>query len=636
VSWPPPLTAAQLGVLLALVGALLFALHLQKPRPSRTRVSFLAAWDEIAPDRAASPARWALARSWALLRALLFAALVAVALSDPQPFAGSARTTLLVLDAGAHMLATDESPSRFERARALALSAVDARADAETMSIAQLDSALTPLSGLSRDAQQLRAAVAVAQPGRERTRFEALSEFARARLAGQPRPEVVLVSDGAFDVAPAELAQLRDAGIGLRQIRVGRSARNLAIRAFAMRAYPWDAARSEAMLELENTDASAQTIELTLYEGAKPIDVRSLALPARSRARHFFGLGASGSRFTAKIVPAAGPPDDQRLDDVAYAVLAQPPPRRVLLVTAGQRYLESALALDPRLVVERIAPDAYTSADGYDLAIFDRFVPTESPNVPSLWLAPEPAGKDAAAMPYRVLGTIDRPFFDDVDSDAPLLRAVSLRDVNVRRAARVQPDAKDRIIARSRHGPLIVEGEHAGQRFIAFAFDPAESDLVLRTAWPVLLTQAVQQLTAAATAVVETPLWVGRAQPRDVGADARNQRPEQRAERGSANLLAPSGRLRSLEVRSGQVWLTPAETGFHELTFGESREVLAVNVDPDASAKIEPRTLAAEPTMKVEVASLWQGRDAPWLLLLLAALLIFAIDACFASRRSSS
>jgi hypothetical protein len=615
VSWLGTLTLPQLGVLLALAFGLLAWLHLRAPRPVRTRVPYLGAWDEVAPAGTTRPVTWALARTWALLRALAIVGLLGVALADPQPawLAGKARTTLVVLDAGAHMQAMDETPSRFDQARTRAESVVAASVRAGEVMLAQLDAEVTPLSGWERQVEPLTAAARAAAVSAVETRFAALAAFARDQLRSKPSPELIVVTDGAFEVPAAELKSLRDLGIAISQVRVGSRADNLAIRQFALRAYPWDAERCEAMVELENTGGHARSVELTLIEDDKPIDVKPLLLPASSRTTHFFALGASGTRFVARIAAQDATKDAQPLDDEAYAVVPQRRSRRVLLVTEGQRYLESALALDPKLEVLEQKPAEYQSADGFDVAIFDRFVPSAAPAVPALWIAPSEGG------PLRIKGTIDRPFFDEVRADHPLLKTLSLRDVNIRRAQRVELEPGDEILGRSKQGPLIVQGTRSDQRFLAFTFDARESDLVLRTAWPVLVAKAIQQLTASGEPAFEPSLTVGTPTQFEVSD-------------GSALLQGPTGERKTLAVRNGAVAFTPTRPGFYELSTPTTKHPFAVSPNAEATAQIKPARFAAEPARQTRVTAI-PARDAVWWASLALALALLALDTWRLGRR---
>ncbi len=166
----------------------------------------------------------------------------------------------------------------------------------------------------------------------------------------------------------------------------------------------------------------------------------------------------------------------------------------MLAVTAGNRYLEAALLLDETLDVDRVTPSAFRSADGYDVAIFDSFVPAEPPHTASFFLASHPAHGD---FPFAVRGRVERPYFDTLARDDQLLRFTSLRDVNVARALLLQAHVDDQVVASFGKTPLIVRGKRDGVPLLALAFDVRESDLPLRVAWPLLLLQGIEQLAAA-------------------------------------------------------------------------------------------------------------------------------------------
>ena len=78
--------------------------------------------------------------------------------------------------------------------------------------------------------------------------------------------------------------------------------------------------------------------------------------------------------------------DDARYYDHAYARLPERRRQRVLLVSEGNRYLEAALLLDEYLSVDEIAPSKYVDALGYDVVIFDRFLPPAAPRAAAFYV----------------------------------------------------------------------------------------------------------------------------------------------------------------------------------------------------------------------------------------------------------
>jgi hypothetical protein len=184
--------------------------------------------------------------------------------------------------------------------------------------------------------------------------------------------------------------------------------------------------------------------------------------------------------------------DDLPGDDEASTVLPARTRKHVLAVTPGNRYLEAALLLDEMLDVEQLAPAQYRDATGFDVVIFDGFVPATPPLVPALYLAPKPS---AGSFPFAVRGSVDRPFFDHVEDHDPLLRFTALRDVNIAHSLVLAPEPGDQVLAGSTKAPLLVRGTRNGQPMLALAFDVRDSDLPLRAAWPLLLLHALEGLT---------------------------------------------------------------------------------------------------------------------------------------------
>src|ERR1051325_2185073 len=100
-------------------------------------VSSTVLWQRFLADTQASAPFQKLRHNWLLLLQLLLLALVVFALMRPF-LAGNARESRLrvvILDGSASMQATDETPTRFEKARAEALQWVDGLRDGEQMMV---------------------------------------------------------------------------------------------------------------------------------------------------------------------------------------------------------------------------------------------------------------------------------------------------------------------------------------------------------------------------------------------------------------------------------------------------------------------------------------------------------------------
>ncbi|MEW6161328.1 MAG: BatA and WFA domain-containing protein, partial [Verrucomicrobiota bacterium] len=102
-------------------------------------VSSTLLWQRFLSETQASAPFQKLRHNWLLVLQILLLVLVILALSRPY-FAGkteSGRLLVVILDASASMQSTDETPSRFEKARGEALKLVDSLHDTDAMVVLQ-------------------------------------------------------------------------------------------------------------------------------------------------------------------------------------------------------------------------------------------------------------------------------------------------------------------------------------------------------------------------------------------------------------------------------------------------------------------------------------------------------------------
>ncbi len=611
---------AQLLALLGAVWALTTALYLLKLRRRAVVVPFIALWESLLAPGRANRLFARLRHVLSLLLALLIVSLLALALGDPRPRAEAASTRNLVvlIDAGLSMQAHDVRPNRLQAAIERARTLVQGAGANLHALVAQMDQSTTPLSAMSAEPRALETALARISPTDLPTDYQRAYRFALDVLRGRGRAEIVVLSDHAADPDPELAADLARSGVRLSYLPFGRRSEDLGIAAFAVRRYPLDKHRSELLVELFNASPHRRTAKLTLLGDGVPIDVQPVTLePGRSVRRVYDDVTGVSHTLEARLSAAAGS-DDLAADDRAYAVLPEQRRVRVLAVSAGNRYLEAALLLDEYLDVDLIAPGAYSSAAGYDAVIFDRWLPPVAPEAPALYIDPSGGG----AAPLKLDGTIERPAFEHLQREHPLLRFTALHDVNVASALRMLPQPGDTVVAADKRGPLIVAGARAGRRFVALAFDLRQSDLPLRVAWPLLLLNTLDWFSGPEGGYLSSS---------DVGQTVSVALPENASH---VQVRGPSGPVPHT-LREGKLVLTPLRAGFYRVRWPAGEQVLAVNLGPEL-----PRDLRPRPRLRIEGRAAPRPRPAlpaparpPWVWLLLAALLLLTAEWVTYNRR---
>ncbi|MFT3921070.1 MAG: VWA domain-containing protein [Myxococcales bacterium] len=558
------------------LGAAVVALYLLKEQRRRIVVPALALWESLLKSRAQAALSTRLRRVFSLLLALTILLCMLLALADIRRSAPrTGRNLLILVDRSASMGATDEPGTRLAAAKERVRALLAELGPNDHALIASLDQQATPRCTWSNDRQTLREALDAIPPSDIPGDLVTGVRLALDALSGRSSPELHLASDGNLggETQAKQLLATRPQ-LQLHYHRVGKSPRNVGITAFAARGYALDQGHLEGMLSLQNFGPRPEEVTLGVSSAGTPLYEERFVLAAGERAfRTLKDLPTSEAPLEAKLVLASGP-DALPSDDRAYASLPEQHRIRVLVVSEGNRYLEAALLLEEYLEVAERTPDQYQSAAGFDAVIFDRTRPAHDPEVPALYLGTR---ETAGFFPLAVQGEINRPFFDQVDTRHPVLKHLSLRDVNLARALSTTPQAGDRVLAEtSAHVPLIVEGQR-GAPFLALTFDVRESDLPLRAAWPLLVLRSLERLSARGN-----PASTGRL----AGEVLRVSVPEQ----APVSLESPFTGARMLQPHGGEVAFMAERTGVYRVRQGALTGTLVANVDAFREGAIAPRS----------------------------------------------
>ena len=468
--------------------------YMLKLRRREVVVSSTMLWRQVLRDREANTPWQRLRRNLLLLLQLLVLALLVLALAQPYREVAAAvqGNVVLLLDASASMRAADVSPTRFAAAQDVARGLIDGLGADEVMTIIAAGPSPRVLASTTGDKTALRRALTAAQPTNGQADWQAALTLAAASAQAAPRSTVVIVSDGGL---PPHLPGLP---VPVTYVPVGRGSDNRAILALAVR----DGAQGpQVFVRVANFDDEEATALVELDVDGQLFDARRLALPARGEQ----GVTITGLPLDAgQVMVRLSSEDALAVDDVAWAIRARSQSARVLLYSPGNVFLERALGLLPNVEVWKEPSNLSTSQPSTS--------PTFQPSMTVLdGLLPEslPPGNLLVLNPPRSteLFTVGEVFtatqVTRVESEDPLLRYVGLRDVHVARARFVTPPGWMRVLVQAEGGPLLLAGEREGRRVAVLTFDLHASDLPLKIAFPILMSNLVSWL--APTGGLEMP-----------------------------------------------------------------------------------------------------------------------------------
>jgi Ca-activated chloride channel family protein len=592
------LTGLDAGTLLrggAAVGALVVVLYILKLRRRPIPVPFASLWQRVLRDREATTLFSQLKRLLSLLLQLALLALMLGALGDPRlaATATTGRHVIVLVDASASMKATDvpqvparageaASPrTRLDVAKERLRNVVRGLSGVDRMLVAELDAAVTPLSTMTGDVAELEKAVDGVRAADVRANYAAGLRFAIDSLRGLSNPEIVVASDGALGEPVDGRGVVDLTGVKLTYVKAGDAteSRNVAVTGLSVRRYPLDKSRYEVLVEITNTMERTATVELELLGDGKVTDLTELTLAGKESLSRFYPNLSGADRSLEARVRLKDGVDDLPADDRAYALLPERRRARVQVVTHGNMYLDAALLLDEFLEVVQVAPEAYPSEGTFDVTIFDGVAPKVAKGSGGLfYLAPPSDEHTPFKLGDKLKNDKALPLgFDELEDKHPLVRNLSLGEVNVGHARALEPtDRKDVAVGRSLKGTLLLAGRRKGNPFVAMAFDVRDSDLPLRVAWPLLVMNVISHFIDEDTGYISSfrtgEVW-------SIPAAAAGK---------TATLSLPDGVTHTVPIKDGRAVFLGQESGVYELAIDDARTRFAANLADPFESTITP------------------------------------------------
>ncbi|MGH7321331.1 MAG: VWA domain-containing protein [Candidatus Rokuibacteriota bacterium] len=609
-----PLAFALLGLSVPLL-----LLYFLKVRRQPRRVSSVLLWAPALRDQQASALFQRLHFDPLLVLQVLALVLLVLALARPTiPLQGKGTDRLvLVLDVSASMKAHDVSPSRFREVQHRATALIDeAGRGAEVMVI---EAASHPVVRVpfTRDVDRARRAVWDMEP---RDLPNHLSEAIRTALTLVPaldsRVRVQVLTDGALD--PALVREFPDPRV--QWITVGVGTRNVGITQFALRKSYYGIYDYQAFISLTNFSDERLTFPLVVTIDDRTVNEQSIALEPQVKRNVIVPFSHQGGGV---VRVHAGVRDDLESDNQVFGIMPAPRGLRVLLVSPGNLFLEKALRADPQVVLETRAPNEYAGGMGtYDVVVLDSTSPPKVGQGRFILVNAVPGD-----VPIEPLGVAEHPIVLDWDRSHPIMRFVDLSKVGVEEALRIRPVAAGRTLMESASGPLIYLIEEQQRKAVFVGFDLFKTDLPLRVAFPLILSNSLRWLHPVGLEGSDLMVTAGRPFLLTVehGVD-------------EATVRDPDGRTRKAEITRGALSFAQTDrVGIYALATGQREVGFAVNLLDAAESNIRPQALPATPAPAAGSATdLFVYQLELWRLLLGLAISTLLLEALLYWRRQTA
>jgi Ca-activated chloride channel family protein len=543
--------------------------YLLKRRRVVKLVSSTVLWQKFLADTQANAPFQKLRHNWLLILQLLLLLLAILALSRPY-FSGHSRSSglrVVILDASASMQSTDESPSRFEKARAEALHLVDSLKDQEQMLVLLAAGNTVVKQSATSDKAILRRAIEDCQVTDSTTRLTEALKLAGTLVRDKHDPEIHLFSDG----AAGDLSEFENKGLNVTYHREGTRGDNVGITTLDIRDNPENHKERAIYTSIVNYSSNSQQTVLNLLFDGQIVDTRPLSLaPGETSPQVFSATQERDGIFTVRIDAR----DDLAADNQASIVSLLPQPVRVLLVTQGNRFMEKALRAAPNVDLT-VATDSLDGALDSDVVVLDDITPTVWPK--------------SSVLAFHVTTTnlfedgwtnIESPAIVDWKNTHPLLRYINLDNIQISDAIGVRTPVWGVPLVETRQTPLMLAGELSRQKIIWVGFDTLQSTWPLRVSFPMFIANAVEWLNPASSKSREFLLHAGEpfryapAQPVD-----------------SVEVTLPNGAKKTLAAAGNRefVFGDTSRQGTYRLRAGTNEVAFCVNVLDATESNTKPR-----------------------------------------------
>lgn len=495
--------------LIGLVGLpIIVAFYMLRLRRRDVPVGSTFLWQQLIRDVEANAPWQRLRFSWLLLVQLLIAALVVFAATRPFVTGNSdlAANVVLIIDTSASMATSTADEDRMALARRSAADVVRRLPEDGRVTVVAASDTATVLVSETDDREAALQAIEGLQATQLVGDLTDAFALASALAARDSDSTVVVVTDAAGDDLP-------ELGVGapVQVERVGRTNANQAIAALsALRRA--GGAQLDLFVAVSNPSSEAASRRIEIYADGALVDAREMTIPAGQRSEALVSTVPSAARTIEARLAGS---DALAADDRAFAVVPAADATRTLLVGEGSDFLESALALLPRIELYAVGEAGYLAAmeeaaeagTPYGLVVFDGIVPAEPPAAAALYIDPGADGDFGT-----VAGRLNGPVIDRPDPDDPLLRFVDLGTVHIGRMRQVElADGLRPVVSSTRGHPLVAVGQAGGRRIGLLAFDIDESDLPLQVAFPLLMSNLVEHLVPAGDSILPSSMRLGEA-----------------------------------------------------------------------------------------------------------------------------
>lgn len=445
---------------------IIIAMYLFKQKYTEMQMPSLFLWQAAVSNNESQRPWQKLRKNILMILQIIIAVLVTLAIANPF-MTGQAKSSsgIIVLDCSMSMQAKDEKPNRFESAKnSLEKLVKDMGVDDELSLIVMQKNPYIAVSA-AKDKQQL---------------LSALKNITASNTAADFEQTLALIESINSNNTSNLYFFSDDAGLDFGSMNVkknifGNSIQNTAITIFS---YKIENNKLICLAKVKNFGDESIENSLVLYVNGVVHDIADFSLSPMDEKEIFIpDLPVTALDIEAKLSKG----DMMETDDTAYLSINENMPKKVLLFTEQNIFLENMIRILPNIELYKGSQDSMENLSGYFLYVFDGTLPENLPTDGHILLFNPPVGNNIVAtgedieiQDYTIESTAAFRFINGIDFSVKNSKDISM------------PDWADENVMMG-NDLILTAGNRENQKIMIIGFDLHNTDLPLRKEYPVFM-----------------------------------------------------------------------------------------------------------------------------------------------------
>jgi hypothetical protein len=470
--------------MLAVLGLIpiLILIHTLKPKPRQVDVTTLFLWQEVLRERSSQLTFARLKKNLPLLFQIAMVLIAALALAKPiwRHDTSKRGNMILVLDTSASMKAKSVSGTRFDVAGEKAVELIDQRDADQKILIVEAGNKPVVKSGFLDNPNQAKNIIKSLGPTDAPAELEDAIYLALSFVDPTNADTLYLITDG----AGGDFSALVENHPNIKPIIVAGGSHNVGITKFEFRQELDHRDRYEIMLEIKNFNPTLIECPILLSIDNVTIFDNAITFDAFEKKLLIFPYSGLITGIAKAILEID---DDFAVDNHAFLSLNASKDIWVLLVSKGNQFLKKLLEVYPNFKVnsvKEIIPSSWIEqTQRHDIVIVDRMDFPETAKGNFLLI-----DAYSPSIPILKTGQVRFPKNLDWNRKSPLMSNINLGGLIIEQGSRLQVGKRLQPVVESTQTGLVYTYEEGGLRAVLLGFDLTKSDLPLRVAFPVMMS----------------------------------------------------------------------------------------------------------------------------------------------------